>query len=240
MELTKTLQRYSKTNLHDDSGRHRSWEHCFKVFGDDRIEDIDNMALNLGFYLASWGMYRGSTSVLQKDFTIHREAVRIIYKAEYQKLKCHKNEVSSADVNLILKLKRELREYYSSLKYYKGKDEKDFTASDTLVSKILLGTLGCVPAYDRYFKAGLKSLENTPASFSRKSLLDLFKFIDDNKEELEEQQAFIKKEYQMPCSMMKIIDMCFWQLGMERKAPENGLNYISGQNRTSFAANPAR
>lgn len=29
------------------------------------------------------------------------------------------------------------------------------TASDTLVTKILLGTLGCAPAYDRYFRQAL-------------------------------------------------------------------------------------
>jgi hypothetical protein len=33
--------------------------------------DRDHAALQLGFYLASWGMYRGSGFLLQHAYTIH-------------------------------------------------------------------------------------------------------------------------------------------------------------------------
>ena len=71
------------------------------------------MSLQLAFYLASWGMYRGSLFLLQKDYKVHIPVVK------EQELK---NQLSF-----------------------------------TLITKILMGTLGCVPAYDRYFIAGIKN-----------------------------------------------------------------------------------
>ena len=51
----------------DKNGRYRSWEHCYKTFNDARNStspDLDYLSLHLGFYLASWGMYRGSSFLL--------------------------------------------------------------------------------------------------------------------------------------------------------------------------------
>ena len=36
---------------------------------------IDEAALQLGFYLASWGMYRGSSFLLRRTYTVHEEVV---------------------------------------------------------------------------------------------------------------------------------------------------------------------
>lgn len=58
----------------DRNGRYRSWEHCYKCFHDARNNsdpDYDYMSLQLAFYLASWGMYRGSSFLLQKDYKVH-------------------------------------------------------------------------------------------------------------------------------------------------------------------------
>jgi hypothetical protein len=50
-------------------------------------------------------------------------------------------------------------------------EEKDVSASNTLVTKIMLGTIGCVPAYDRFFIDGLKQCDILPKSApSKKSL----------------------------------------------------------------------
>ncbi len=45
-------------------------------------ETIDMLALHLGFYLASWGMYRGSSFLLQKDYKVHVPIVKIIINNE--------------------------------------------------------------------------------------------------------------------------------------------------------------
>lgn len=42
--------------------------------------------------------------------------------------------------------------------------------SETLLSKILLGTLACAPAYNEFLKEGLKKANISQLSFSEKSL----------------------------------------------------------------------
>lgn len=55
--------------------RYHSWEHCYPFFHTSTPEaiavDRDHAALQLGFYLASWGMYRGSSFLLQHAYTVH-------------------------------------------------------------------------------------------------------------------------------------------------------------------------
>ena len=58
----------------DQNGRYRSWEHCYKCFHDARNDsnaDYDYLSLQLAFYLASWGMYRGSSFLLESNKNIH-------------------------------------------------------------------------------------------------------------------------------------------------------------------------
>ena len=45
--------------------------------------------------------------------------------------------------------------------------------TDTLLTKIMLGTVGCVPAYDRYFKKALADTGAAPQVFSAKSIRTL-------------------------------------------------------------------
>lgn len=55
----------------DENGRYRSWEHCYSNFMNARGKqevDYDYLSLQLAFYLASWGMYRESSFLLQKDY----------------------------------------------------------------------------------------------------------------------------------------------------------------------------
>jgi hypothetical protein len=55
---------------HDEHHRYRSWEHCYRYFqkaSPSRLsKDRDDAAIRLGFYLASWGMYRGKSFLLQR------------------------------------------------------------------------------------------------------------------------------------------------------------------------------
>jgi len=59
----------------DPHHRYRSWEHCYRFFREMKPSGIaaqrEHAALQLGFYLASWGMYRGSTFLLQRAYTVH-------------------------------------------------------------------------------------------------------------------------------------------------------------------------
>lgn len=44
---------------------------------------MDYLSLQLAFYLASWGMYRGSSFLLQKDYKIYIPVVEEVLKSKY-------------------------------------------------------------------------------------------------------------------------------------------------------------
>ena len=148
-----------------DKGRYRSWEHCYLAFREAREERkrngglnggrYDYLSLHLAFYLASWGMYRGSSFLLSQDYKVHKDTVGEILKEKYDPLQ----DVTCRELNDRMELLfgakgkaglcGELRRIYKGIRdKVVGKNVK-CGVSDTLITKILMGTLGCVPAYDR-------------------------------------------------------------------------------------------
>lgn len=204
--------------------RFMSWEHCFNAFqSTTHYNDLDYLSLQLAFYLASWGMYRGSSGLLWKDYKIHIDTVKIIQK--YKRIHCSAdNEIDESQIDLILQAKEDIKKNYEKIEYFrptKGGDKKyKVSATDTLVTKILLGTLGCVPAYDRLLRIGFDEITDTKIgkSFNEKSLRSLFVFIDNNRPAFEEVKAKINKDG-IHYPLMKIVDMYFWELGFQ-KNPE--------------------
>ena len=103
----------------DEHDRYRSWEHCYSHFMAARKENdvnLDYLSLQLAFYLASWGMYWGSSFLLQKDYRVHIPVVREILRKEYDSLagiecKDFKNETNQ-------KLLKEINEFSNS-KWFK-------------------------------------------------------------------------------------------------------------------------
>lgn len=73
--IIKILKCFHNQSIQDENHRFKSWEHCYKFFnqhkGNLNERLIDYASLNLGFYLASWGMMRGSSFLLQKDYKVH-------------------------------------------------------------------------------------------------------------------------------------------------------------------------
>jgi hypothetical protein len=193
----KVIDRFIKLN-NQQYERYNSWNHCYSAF--EAEKDEKTLSLHLGFYLASWGMYRGSSQLLQKDYLVHFEAVKIIKK--YWHLRCSVGaEVNINHLNDILSLIKELSCYYQ--------EKHNVTATDTLISKIILGTLGCLPAFDRYFIDGVKENGFHFKTLRKKSLEELFKYIEKDYE----LKYIQKKNPQYPT--MKIIDMYFWQIGYD-------------------------
>ena len=77
-----------------------------------------------------------------------------------------------------------------------------------------MGTLGCVPAYDRYFVAGVRKEKVTTGTYNINSLLKLVDFYEENKDKLEDTRKKLKvKTLSYP--QMKLLDMGFWQIGFE-------------------------
>src|SRR6266852_2768974 len=100
--------------------RYRSWEHCYHYFQrnkrDGIASDPDHAALHLGFYLASWGMYRGSAFLLQHAYTVHLGVVDVLTSPKFTPL--WETEFGSevnglALVPLILEATNEIRGAYA-------------------------------------------------------------------------------------------------------------------------------
>ena len=86
--------------------------------------------------------------------------------------------------------------------------------SPVLIAKSLMGTLGCVPAYDRFFVDGIKKYKVTTQEYSLESVLTLAEFYEEHNDRLEEaRQGFEGDGLTYP--QMKLLDMGFWQIGFE-------------------------
>ena len=178
----------------------------------------------MAFYLASWGMYRGSSFLLQYDYTIHTSVVKEILKSEYNTLfglECKElnNEQTSS---LLKKLNSEISAIYNPFRLELKETEVTQDISTILVSKVLLGTLGCVPAYDRFFVDAVKKNEVTTGNYNIASLHKLIKFYEEHQEKLEKLRSeflikyeFDGKEKTLDYPQMKLLDIGFWKIGFD-------------------------
>lgn len=144
-----------------EESRLASWEFCYglaqcmyrrkKELTD---YDYDYMALNLAFYLASWGMYRGSSFLLKKSYKVHIEPIKLIFS----KTELWTGLLSSEELT---QFGKDLAIAYGLVAIDYDNEDNDNGPSgmtDTLCTKILLGLTGNVIAYDRYCKEALSFL----------------------------------------------------------------------------------
>lgn len=209
---TTKIHNFYKLIETDEHNRYDSWKHCYNAFSNINQDD-DILALHLGFYLASWGMYRGSAALLQKSYKIHLGAITII--RGFYHLRCSElHEVSKDMKSDILTLNKQLANHYNSFTYFDNKNVlKSRKPTDTLISKIILGTLGCCPAFDRYFNDGVKRHNFRFTSFNDKSFNEIFNFVNDYKPELSELQRELKLLEGSYHPIMKLLDIYFWHEG---------------------------
>jgi hypothetical protein len=216
--------------------RYKSWEHCYgyfkeiyekgKEFNDLEEQEKKLGQYELGFYLASWGMLRGSSFLLQKDISVYKGLVEEVLKSEYKVLRDIRNnyekkeEIKDSFKTLYDNLTEKLFNIKKTIKNHKDLSEKKiifFTKeriTDTLITKIILGTVGCIPAYDRYFKEGLKIKGFKRSVNPKKSITNLLDFYKTNKVEIDR----LSEEFNYP--PMKIIDMYFWKIGYDEQEKE--------------------
>ena len=84
------------------------------------------------------------------------------------------------------------------------------------MTKIVLGALGCVPAYDRYFIDGLREGGLSPFRPSKDGIKALVSFYSNHREQFDGLQAKIKTVAGTTYPAMKLVDMYFWQIGFEQ------------------------
>jgi hypothetical protein len=237
-EYVRGFYNESKPSNGNKYPRFLSWEHCYlqfqKVLKDvyrNKIptnEEKRNLALWLAWYLASWGMYRGSTALLNTNYQVHIPVVDILLKSDWKLL----NNLKCADFvknNIWEKmnvLDGAISECYKKVFPHKG--EKERTPTKTLVTKILLGTLGCSPAFDDFFQNSisynssfifLKKEGKGVRSFNKKTMEGLCSFYERNAGFKKLEKALILMNSDISYPQMKILDMGFWYFWLK-----NGIN----------------
>ena len=169
-------------------------------------------SLHLPFYLASWGMYRGRSFLLQKDYLIHLEVVKKLRDTKQSLL----NNLSFDEYLQNQQAVREqLLNLISCIRSLYGPAD----VTDTLATKILLGTLGCTPAYDRFFILGLRKTKLPFSNLNGRNFEEMMSWCLVRRKEFERAQreiqakASAKSRFKFNYPMMKITDMYFWSLG---------------------------
>lgn len=221
-ELISAAQTFYDDARADENGRSRSWEHCYRVFRDARTApspDYDYLSLHLAFYLASWGMYRGSCFILQKDYKVHTPIVEEILKPEYDclfGLACA--DLRDDDVwDQYTNLYNDIADHFWPIRNEVAGRVVKSQVSPVLITKILMGTLGCVPAYDRFFEEGARYFGLEKKTYHEDSLLELADIYEAHNDRLEEARRGMRTD-DLIYPQMKLLDMGLWQIGFERDA----------------------
>ena len=99
-----------------------------------------------------------NSELLNNNYKIHRSFVDAILDMDKKDLKLLNNlkcqdwlDDKENCRNKLNELYQEIRDKYEAL---------GVTGTDTLVTKVLLGTLGCIPAFDNLFKEGISGKAN--------------------------------------------------------------------------------
>lgn len=210
-EALSAIERYHNS-IKPGYTRLRSWQHCynaFKLYRHDS-EKTEFLCLHLSCFLASWGMLRNS-SLVNYDYYVHDDFIKHISSSRYDDL--YNEEVPN--FNLIEELTEVIKNTYP----------KDISKTDTFVTKILLGVFGCVPAFDRYFKNALKEYNVCGGKFNAASLKNIYKYYQDHANEFQKLKNQFEKDG-VHYTPMKMIDMCFWQLGQEINSKKKIANEV--------------
>ncbi len=206
----------------DPHHRLLSWDHAWnhwKSYVSEAKQDESLAALHLAFYLASWGMYRGSSDLLFRDFKVLVPVVGFL-KAEAGTgtwWDCIFDEDRPAGT-LTDGLRKLAAELGDTLKQKLARpDKQQVRPSDTLLSKILLNTLGCVPAFDTEVKAALRDILGrsypTGWSFDPQRLTPIISLARANRALVTEGQGLLLKATGQEYPLTKVLDLYLWHHG---------------------------
>ena len=158
-DISEVILQFQNKNSPTD--RYASFDYCYLYFKDSNsekiLEDIEKSCLVLGFYLASWGMLRGSSFLLNHSVKYYEPLIRYIASLDESVWDIDVHNYNNENIKTILDI------------YQKCKDIliKNGNSDLTLITKILLGVFGFVPAFDRYFCDVFRSMSNGECGYRR-------------------------------------------------------------------------
>jgi hypothetical protein len=189
--------------------RYASFDYCYNYFRTTKNpdKDMEKSCLTLGYYLASWGMYRGSSFVLQNSLQLYKPAITYIASLDKSVWDFDVDTYDKASIEQIVDIYRAIKERLIL----------NHNADLTLITKTLLVVFGFIPAFDQYFCNAMRLASKNECGFRRmnsKSLASIRKFYDANKASID--KLFAKsytidfltgKKTRIHYPKVKIIDM---------------------------------
>jgi len=155
---------------------------------------------------------------------VHVKAAEIIVQDRYWPLFGIDCRALQERSGMLTELVAELQKHYAPIrdrvvqirkKQGKATKTKADGVSVVLITKILMGTLGCTPAYDQYFVQTLKAFGLRHRMDLAKSVLELAGFYLGHKTTFDEaRKGMLIKcdgDKTLPYPEMKFLDMMFWQ-----------------------------
>lgn len=212
MDIKKSINQFlegnGKNRGRKPDERYASFDFCYNFFysfyKENRLSELTNeqnlqmSCLQVGFYLASWGMMRGSSFLLEKSVRNYKNLIVAISKMNPKLWEIDVKDYNEENISLLLNCKQQI---ISAL----GKENKP---SETLITKIMLGVFANIPAFDQYFKKSLKV-----HTVNKRSLLIIKEFYEKNKDLFDSftiptYDFLTAKETDTIYPNAKLIDMC--------------------------------
>jgi hypothetical protein len=207
--------------------RYASFDYCFNYFQGFKNktelaepENIQNSCLHLGFYLASWGMFHNSF-LQQKSMKFYKPLIKYISEKENNFWKIDVSSYTDENIDLLIGCKEKIIDLLG---------RNNAKSWDTLVTKIMLGVFGNVPAFDSYFRIG-----SNLGTFNKHSLKQIKIFYDKNSKTISEEADAIKTFEYDTCkngnrkyTEAKIIDMIFFMEGFQNDKKKQKMHQLFG------------
>lgn len=154
--------------------RYASFDYCYQYFQENSAsyiaKNLENSCLMIGFYLASWGMLRGSSFLLDKSSFYYKNLVNLVVDTK------RNNEILwEIEPNQYDEYSDEILGLYQGIKdvFVHSDKSKKCPAHLTITTKIMLGVFGVIPAFDRFFRLTMKKIDNIDCGFSSVSKYSL-------------------------------------------------------------------
>jgi len=205
VDLDTNLRRYLAGRKPDE--RYTSFDYCYNYFYSFRERgnvsgladpcNVELSCLQLGFYLASWGMLRGSAELLRKSARHLVSVINVVAGTDASLWELDAHCYTESNIQQLLELANTIRRAQPGM-------------SDILVTKIMLGVFGSVPAFDTNFKRGCRVV-----TFGPKALRKIGVFYQDNAKAIDAHRVptldFVSGEpTKRSYTRAKVIDMAFF------------------------------
>jgi hypothetical protein len=222
-DFRASIQQYKTDAAHEKGSRYpreKSWDYLWDyVEASARVpggrstlvtgERLDMTALHIGFYLASWGMFRGQ--LLYQNLDFFRALSQHVFR-EIDEQFWSLTFAAFAENTQAMLIFNDVHKSISNFLDCKLPKQKD---KNLITGKLLLGVWGQCPALDTKFKDGWKAFQRengSPANVRCKLRGELLKTLNILARE-RQWELGISRDNGAPYPAGKVIDMAFFQYG---------------------------